>query len=92
MTPRPFEVTWTPTAQRDLSRLPEKIATAVVEFTYGSLADNPRRIGRELRLDLVGLHSARRGDFRVIYRAAGDPHRIDIVAVGHRGDVYRPRE
>lgn len=40
-----LSIRWTPTAQRHLRRLPEKIATAVVEFIYGSLADNPERVG-----------------------------------------------
>lgn len=46
----PLAIRWSPTAQRDLRRLPEKIATAVVEFVYGSLADSPERVGRELHL------------------------------------------
>jgi len=37
-------------AKRDLARLPEKAATAVIEFIYAGLADNPRRVGRELHL------------------------------------------
>ena len=91
MTSDPFELAWTPTAQRTLSRLPEKIATAVVEFAYGSLADNPARVGKPLRVDLTGLHSARRGDYRVIYRIDTDAHRVVIIAVRHRSDAYRPQ-
>jgi len=91
VTPAAFEVAWTATARRALTRLSEKVATAVIEFIYGSLAENPRRVGKELKFDLSGLHSARRGDFRVIYRIVEADHRIDIVAVEHRSDVYRPR-
>jgi mRNA-degrading endonuclease RelE of RelBE toxin-antitoxin system len=40
-----------------------------VEFLYGSLAASPHRVGRPLKLGLEGLHGARRGDYRVIYRA-----------------------
>ena len=50
-----------------LARLPEKVATAAVEFIYGSLTESPRRVGKPLKLGLAGLHSARRGDYRVIY-------------------------
>jgi mRNA-degrading endonuclease RelE of RelBE toxin-antitoxin system len=39
----------------------------------------------------VGKHSARRGDFRVIYEVDDDSHRGAVVAVDHRSDVYRPR-
>jgi mRNA-degrading endonuclease RelE of RelBE toxin-antitoxin system len=84
-----LSIRWTPTAQRDLRRLPEKIATAVVEFVYGSLADNPERVGRSLRLELVGLHAARRGDYRVIYQIDRLAGVVLIVHVDHRADVYR---
>jgi len=35
--------------------------------------------------------SARRGDYRVIYRINADQHQIEIVAIEHRADAYRPR-
>jgi mRNA interferase RelE/StbE len=75
-------------ARCTLGRLPEKVASAVVEFCYGSLAANPYRVGKPLRLGLAGLHSARRGDYRVIYRIDDQSQRIDIVAIEHRADVY----
>jgi mRNA interferase RelE/StbE len=86
---RSLSIRWTPTAQRDLRRLPEKIATAVVEFVYGSLADNPERVGRDLQLELAGCHAARRGDYRVIYRIDRPAGVVLIVHVDHRADVYR---
>ena len=71
--------------------MPEKIGSAVIEFCYATLADNPQRVGKSLRFDLAGLHSARRGDFRVIYGIDERGHRIDVVAIEHRSDAYRPR-
>jgi len=62
-----YVIAWTAPARRALARLPEKVATAVVEFLYGSLAASPHRVGKPLRLGLEGLNSARRGDYRVIY-------------------------
>jgi len=85
----PHAIRWTPTAQRDLRRLPEKIATAVVEFVYGSLADNPERVGRELQLELSGRQVARRGDYRVSYQIDRSEGVVLIVHVDHRADVYR---
>lgn len=82
------DVAWTASARRSLNRLPEKIATAVVEFVYGSLAANPPRVGKPLKLHLEGLHSARRGDYRVIYRIHNDERRVDVIAVEHRSDAY----
>lgn len=57
-----------------------------MEFIYGPLAENPRRVGKALRFELEGLHSARRGDYRVIYSIADV---VTITAIEHRADVYR---
>lgn len=87
----PFTISWSASAQRDLAKLPEKVATAVVEFIYGGLADNPRRVGHELTLELAGLHSARRGDFRVLYRISEDQEFVTVINIDHRADIYRRR-
>ncbi len=87
----PHEIAWTGTAKRALTRLPEKVGAAVVEFCYGALSQNPQRVGKALKFYLAGLYRARRGDFRVIYRIHEDDRRIDVVAIEHRADVYRPR-
>jgi mRNA-degrading endonuclease RelE of RelBE toxin-antitoxin system len=81
-----YDIAWTPTAKRALQRLPEKVAAAAVEFIYGPLAANPHRVGKALRFELEGLHSARRGDYRIIYRI---DDRVTITAIEHRADVYR---
>ena len=82
----PYEVAWTPTAKRALQRLPEKVAAAAVEFIYRPLARNPQRVGKALRFELEGLHSARRGDYRIIYRI---DEAVTVVAIDHRADAYR---
>lgn len=86
-----WTIALTSPARRPLARLPEKVATAVVEFLYGSLVENPHRVGKELKLGLAGLRSARRGDYRVLYRIAEADHRIEIVSIEHRSDAYRPQ-
>lgn len=85
----PSEIPWTPAAQRNLRKLPTKVGHAVIEFLYGPSAEDPQRVGKALRLELAGLHSARRGDFRVIYLVDSGADRIDIVAIEHRSDAYR---
>jgi mRNA interferase RelE/StbE len=87
-----YAIAWTASAHRALTRLPEKVATAVVEFLYGSLAASPHRVGKPLKLGLGGLHSARRGDYRVIYRIDDHRRRVDVLAIEHRSDIYRPRQ
>lgn len=90
MTQRVHAIAWTAASRRAVARLPEKVATAAVEFVYGSLADNPRRVGKPLKLGLEGLRSARRGDYRVIYRIDDDRPLVTVMAIEHRSDIYRP--
>lgn len=86
-----YRVEWAPSGKRDLARLPEKVADAVVEFIYGGLAASPRRVGRELHLELTGYHAARRGDFRIIYRIDDQRRSVVVTIIDHRADAYRRR-
>lgn len=85
----PYHVAITARAARDLGRLQEKIATACVEFVFGPLAMNPRLVGKPFPEELVGLHSARRGDYRVVYAIIEDTRRVEVVHIARRSDVYR---
>jgi mRNA-degrading endonuclease RelE of RelBE toxin-antitoxin system len=68
------------------------VATAAVEFIYGSLAASSHRIGKPLKLGLEGMHNARRGDYRVIYRINDELGTVTVMAIEHRSDAYRPRQ
>lgn len=83
-------IEFSPTARRNMQNLPEKIATACVEFIYGPLADNPQRVCRPLVGPMVAQHSARRGSYRVVYRIDDDHQAVLINRIDHRADVYRP--
>ena len=87
----PYAVEWAAPARRSLARLPENVAVAAIEFIYGALAGNPRRVGRALRWELEGLHSAHRGDYRIVDRIDDDRRVVVIQAIGHRADIYRRR-
>ncbi len=78
-------------AERQLARLPERLAAAVVEFLLGPLPDNPRQVGHQLQRELAGLWSARRGAYRVIYEIDDEDRTVSVLRIEHRSDVYRPR-
>jgi mRNA-degrading endonuclease RelE of RelBE toxin-antitoxin system len=84
-----YEVRISARAERDLLRLPEKIGAACLEFIFGPLADEPQRVGGPLSGQLIGMRSARRGSYRIIYKIDEQRHQVDIVHIDHRGDVYR---
>lgn len=78
-------------AERQLNRLPEGTATAIVEFMLGALIDNPHRLGDELQRELSGLRSARRGAYRVIYEIDESHRLVIILRIEHRATAYRSR-
>lgn len=86
-----YEVRFTPAARRELHTIPPRVVPAIVEFAFGDLAREPRRVGKPLARELAGYFSARRGPYRLLYRIDEDAQRVDVMHVEHRSDVYRPR-
>ena len=86
-----YELVLTPPAVRAIrSGLPQAVAAAVIEFLTGALVENPRRVGKPLRGDLAGIHSARRGTYRVLYRINEESREVVVVRIDHRSDAYPP--
>ncbi|MGH3974764.1 MAG: type II toxin-antitoxin system RelE family toxin [Pseudonocardiaceae bacterium] len=86
-----YTVTYAPRAQRDLRKLPEKIAIACVEFIRTVLTEDPYRVGKPLTSSWEGYYSARRAEWRIIYRIDDHQVLIEVVTIAHRADSYRPR-
>lgn len=90
MTEAPYELVLTPPAIRAIqSGMPEGIAAAVIEFLTGALVEHPQRVGKQLRGDLAGIHSARRGTYRVLYRISEAQREVVVLRIEHRRDAYR---
>ena len=84
-----YELRLSRAARRALAEtLPESVAGAVWQFVSGPLLDNPHRVGKPLRFELEGYHSARRGQYRVIYRIAEHEVIVDVIKISHRSDAY----
>jgi mRNA interferase RelE/StbE len=85
-----YAVLLTPPARRALEEaLPPGVAAAAWELISGALADNPWRVGKPLHGLYEGLHTARRGTYRVIYKIDEGKHAIEIHSIKHRADAYR---
>lgn len=88
----PYNVQISASAARAIqNKLPEAVASAVLEFITGSLPVNPQRVGKPLRNELRGRYSARRGAFRVLYVIDEEARLVTVLRIEHRADVYRPR-
>ena len=86
-----YQVELAGVARRDLSGVPPRIVPAIIEFVYGDLARQPRRVGKPLQRELEGLWGARRGPYRIIYEIHDDRLVVLVIHVDHRADIYRPR-
>ncbi|HEY7823493.1 MAG TPA: type II toxin-antitoxin system RelE/ParE family toxin [Acidimicrobiia bacterium] len=85
-----YRIQLSPSAKRALeTTLPDSVASAVWEFITGPLAENPHRVGKPLRGQLEGRWTARRGEYRVIYRIEDSVVTVTILRLSHRRDAYR---
>ena len=85
-----WQLVLTAPARRALSdRLPEAVATAVIDFLTSALVREPRRVGEPLRGELAGIWSARRGTYRVLFRIVDLNHEVVVLRIEHRRDAYR---
>lgn len=87
--PEGYSTRFTATGRRDLDKLPPRVAAAVIEFAFGDLARAPRRVGKPLRGELAGQHSARRGPYRLLYRIDDEGGIVWVHRIDHRAYVYR---
>lgn len=88
---RPWRVEVTSPALKGFRRLPEKAAVAIIEFLTGALADNPHRLSKPLTNELLGLRTARRGDYRVLFTLDVEERVLYVHRIEHRADVYKSR-
>lgn len=89
----PYELATTPPARRTLAeRLARAVAAAAAKFITGPLLENPRRVGKPLGEELVGIYSARLGrSWRVLYEIDEDAHVVIVLDIRHRSVAYRQR-
>ncbi len=85
----PYRVVISEPARRQLHRLPERVAVAIIEFVTVALPADPARRSQPLVGELEGLRSARRGDYRVLLRIDEREQLVIVVRVAHRADAYR---
>ena len=76
-------------ARRLAEHLSEAAAAACIEFVFGPLAEDPRRVGAPLRKPFEGQWRARRGEYRVRYRIDDEARTVYVLDIDHRRDAYR---
>lgn len=85
-----WHVDLAPSAQRDLNQASARVGPSLLEFIFSGIAENPQHRGKALRGKMDGVWSARRGDYRVLYRIDEASRTVQILRVTGRGGACRP--
>ena len=85
-----YEVTLSPSAEKELLNLPANIQLRV-ENAIDFLQNQPRPRGVVKLKGEQNLFRLRVGQYRIIYSIDDENHIIDIGYIRHRRDVYKRR-
>lgn len=81
-----YKIEISETATKQLDKLPRKISEDLIEVIQ-SLAENPRPNGSKKLKGRKG-YRVRKGNYRIIYDVYDKILVIDVIAVGHRKNIY----
>lgn len=84
---RRYDVRIKRSAEKELSRLPSKIFHAIANAIL-ALETNPRPRGCK-RLRGTEGYRIRSGDYRILFTIENRRRLIEVIAIGHRREVYR---
>ena len=78
-------------ALKELRKLDPRVQRQILRFLRQRVAttDNPKRFGKPLSSDQLGLWRYRIGSYRLICRIEEDRVVVLVLGVGHRKDVSR---
>ena len=82
----PYQLTIKPKAIKALEKINEPDYSTIKAAIY-NLADNPRPQGYK-KLKGRDAYRIRSGDYRIIYSIFDKILTVDIIAIGHRKDIY----
>ena len=81
-----YTVVLTKTARKQLDKLSDQIAAPLLN-AISNLSDNPRPAGCK-KLKGRSAFRIRQGNYRIIYDVLDRILVVDVIAVGHRKDIY----
>lgn len=83
-----YELRLKRSASKDLQSLPANIVRLVAS-RIDQLRKDPSGPGSKKLRGFTDTWRVRVGDYRIIYEVSDAPAIIEVIAIGHRRDVYR---
>ena len=84
-----YNITIKSSAARELESLPTKKLRRQIVERIRALADDPRPAGCEKLAGRTAHYRVRQGGYRILYRIEDAVLIVEVIAVGHRREVYR---
>lgn len=81
-----YTVTWSPKSKKRLNKLEQKITISIIKKVE-EIKTNPFHFLE--RLTKIKAFKLRVGDYRVIIEINGNERKLEVLALGHRKDVYK---
>ena len=85
-----FELRIKPSVAKDLRGIPKADVRRIL-VRIEALRDDPRAPGCEKLAGGSELYRVRQGTYRVVYAIHDEQVVVEVIRVGHRGEVYRGR-
>lgn len=82
-----YTIFLTKKAQKQLDKLNNNVAEPIIE-AISKLENNPYPSG-SIKLKGRESYRIRVGDYRIIYEVQDDELIIDVIALGHRKNIYK---
>jgi mRNA interferase RelE/StbE len=77
-------------ALKELKKLDRQTQKEIIDYLDERIAgkEGPRRFGKGIKADLVGLWRYRVGNYRILCQIHDGELVVLVIAVGHRRDIY----
>jgi len=82
-----YELGFKPSVAKDLRGIPPTDVRRILD-RIETLRDAPRPVGSE-KLSSQERYRVRQGNYRILYTVNDAAALVEVVKIGHRGDVYR---
>ena len=84
------KVRWKRSARKELKKLDKQVVLRILQAVK-KLSEDPLKSGSKKLVGSDSIYRLRVGDYRIIYNIESSVLTIEIIKVGHRGQVYRQK-
>ena len=85
-----YKVEWKRSAKKELKKLDKQVIIRILQAVE-TLAQDPFKSGGKKLVGSDSIYRIRVGNYRIIYNIKSSVLTIEIIKVGHRGQVYRQK-